>query len=117
MTRIEEIKEIILREELSIPNRQRQKVYRRFYLANLLRMEGLMLKEIGAILNKNHATIIHYIDSHRYWTRIKDRQYLNYTIDLMEIYPIKPSLKKAVLKVNSLRQLDNLKKRINDFVY
>jgi len=116
MTRIEEIKEIIAAEELNLPNRQREKVYRRFYLANLLRIEGLMLKEIGALLDKNHATIIHYIESHKYWTRIKDRQYLNYTIDLMEIYPIRPSLKKAILKVNSLRQLDNLKKKIDDFV-
>jgi len=116
MTKIEEITAIIAAEELNLPNRQREKVYRRFYLANLLRMEGLMLKEIGALLDKNHATIIHYIESHKYWTRIKDRQYLNYTIDLMEIYPIRPSLKKAILKVNSLRQLDNLKKKIDDFV-
>ena len=116
MTKIEEITAIIAAEELNLPNRQRDKVYRRFYLANLLRMEGLMLKEIGALLDKNHATIIHYIESHKYWTRIKDRQYLNYTIDLMEIYPIRPSLKKAILKVNSIRQLDNLKKKIDDFV-
>jgi hypothetical protein len=116
MTKIEEITAIIAAEELNLPNRQREKVYRRFYLANLLRIEGLMLKEIGALLDKNHATIIHYIESHKYWTRIKDRQYLNYTIDLMEIYPIRPSLKKAILKVNSLRQLDNLKKKIDDFV-
>jgi hypothetical protein len=34
----------------------------------------------------------------------------------MEIYPIRPSLKKAILKVNSIRQLDNLKKKIDDFV-
>ena len=116
MTKIEEITAIIAAEELNLPNRQKEKVYRRFYLANLLRMEGLMLKEIGALLNKNHPTIIHYIESHKYWTRIKDRQYLNYTIDLMEVYPIRPSLKKAILKVNSLRQLDNLKKKIDDFV-
>jgi len=116
MTKIEEITAIIAAEELNLPNRQREKVYRRFYLANLLRMEGLMLKEIGALLDKNHATIIHYIESHKYWTRIKDRQYLNYTIDLIEVYPIRPSLKKAILKVNSLRQLDNLKKKIDDFV-
>jgi hypothetical protein len=116
MTKIEEITAIIAAEELNLPNRQREKVYRRFYLANLLRIEGLMLKEIGALLDKNHATIIHYIESHKYWTRIKDRQYLNYTIDLMEIYPIRPSLKKAILKVNSIRQLDNLKKKIDDFV-
>jgi hypothetical protein len=75
-----------------------------------------MLKEIGALLDKNHATIIHYIESHKYWTRIKDRQYLNYTIDLMEIYPTRPTLRNEILKVKSLRQLDNLKKKIDDFV-
>jgi hypothetical protein len=116
MTKIEEITAIIAAEELNLPNRQRDKVYRRFYLANLLRMEGLMLKEIGALLDKNHATIIHYIDSHKYWTRVKDRQYLNYTIDLMEIYPTRPTLRNEILKVKSLRQLDNLKKKIDDFV-
>lgn len=117
MTKIEEIKQIIINEGLDLPNRNREAVYRRFYLANLLRMEGLMLKEIGSIFNKNHATIIHCIESHKYWTRIKDRQYLNHTFDLMENYPVRPSLKKAVLKVNSLRQLENLKKRIEDYVY
>ena len=116
MTKIEEITAIIAAEELNLPNRQREKVYRRFYLANLLRIEGLMLKEIGALLDKNHATIIHYIDSHKYWTRVKDRQYLNYTIDLMEIYPTRPTLRNEILKVKSLRQLDNLKKKIDDFV-
>jgi len=116
MNKIEEIKQIILQESLNLPNRQRDKVYRRFYLANLLRMEGLMLKEIGALLDKNHATIIHYIDSHKYWTRVKDRQYLNYTIDLMEIYPTRPTLRNEILKVKSLRQLDNLKKKIDDFI-
>ena len=117
MKLIEEIKQIILDEGLHLPNRERERVYRRFYLANLLRREGLMLKEIGGLLNKNHATIIHYIDSHKYWTRIKDRQYLNYTIDLMELYPSRPTLKQEILKIKSLRQLNNLKSKIDDFIY
>ena len=117
MTRIEEIKEIIIQEGLDKPNRQREKVYRKFYLANLLRKENLMLKEIGDILNKNHATIIHYIKSHKYWTKIKDEQYLDYTMDLMEMPQIKNTLKQEILKVKTLRQLNELKNKIDEFIY
>lgn len=117
MTRIDEIKEIILKEGLHIPNRQREKVYRRFYIANLLRREGLMLKEIGDILNRHHSSIIHYISSHKYWTKIKDEQYLEYTIDLMEMPPIKNTLKQEILKVKTIRQLNELKNKIDEFVY
>jgi len=117
MTRIEEIKEIIIQEGLNKPNRQREKVYRKFYLANLLRKENLMLKEIGDILNKNHATVIHYLKSHKYWTRIKDEQYLDYTMDLMEMPPIKNTLKQEILKIKTLRQLEELKNKIDEFIY
>jgi hypothetical protein len=117
MSRIEEIKEIIIQEGLHLKNRQRDKVYRRFYLAYLLRKEKLMLREIGAILNKNHATIIHYISSHKYWTKIKDEQYLEYTMDLMELPPIKNTLKEEILKVKTIRQLKELKNKIDEFVY
>jgi predicted CoA-binding protein len=34
----------------------------------------------------------------------------------MEIYPTRPTLRNEILKVKSLRQLDNLKKKIDDFV-
>jgi len=117
MIRIEEIKEIIIQEGLNKPNRQREKVYRKFYLANLLRKENLMLKEIGDILNKNHATVIHYLKSHKYWTRIKDEQYLDYTMDLMEMPPIKNTLKQEILKIKTLRQLEELKNKIDEFIY
>lgn len=117
MKRIDEIKQVIIDEGLDKPNRQRDKVYRRFYLAHLLRREKLMLREIGEIFNKTHATIIHSLESHKHWHRVKDEQYLNCTLDLRERFPIKITLRQEILKVNNMRELTDLKKKINKFVY
>jgi hypothetical protein len=117
MSRIEEIKQVIIEEGLDQPNRQRDKVYRRFYLAYLLRKEKLMLREIAEIFNKTHATMIHSIDSHKHWHRVRDEQYLNCTLDLREKFPIRITLRQEILKVKSMRELTDLKEKIKSFVY
>ena len=117
MSRIEEIKQVIIEEGLDLPNRQRDKVYRRFFLAHLLRKEKLMLREIGEIFNKSHATMIHSIESHKHWHRVRDEQYLNCTLDLRERFPIRVTLRQEILKVNSMRELTDLKKKIKSCLY
>lgn len=117
MTRIEEIKEIIIQEGLDQPNRNRDKVYRRFFLAYLLRKEKLMLREIGEIFNKSHATMIHSIDSHKHWHRVRDQQYLNCTIDLRERFPIRVTLRQEILRVNNMIELRELKEKIKNLLY
>ena len=117
MSRIEEIKEIIIQEGLHLPNRQRDKVYRRFYLTHLLRKEKLMYREIGLLFNKCHASIIHYNESHKHWHKVRDEQYLNCTLDLRERFPIRVTLRQEILKVNSMRELTDLKKKIKGCLY
>jgi hypothetical protein len=117
MSRIEEIKQLIIEEGLHLPNRQRDKVYRRFYLAHLLRKEKLMLREIGEIFNNTHATIIHSIESHKHWHRVRDEQYLNCTLDLRERFPIRITLRQEILKVNNMRELTDLKAKIKGCLY
>ena len=50
-------------EEINNSNRQRYNVYRRVIIANYISgaYPNLTLQEIGKLMNKNHATIIHYL--------------------------------------------------------
>jgi hypothetical protein len=117
MSRIEEIKQIIIEEGLTLPDRQPYKVYRRFYLTYLLRKENLILREIGEIFNKNHATIIHYLLRHDKLFRTKNKNYLSFTIDLREKVPIKKTLRQEILQVNSMQELTDLKNKIKSCLY
>ena len=55
-------------EEINNSNRQRYNVYRRVIIANYINgaYPNLTLQEIGKLMNKNHATIIHYLKSYRH---------------------------------------------------
>lgn len=114
---IEQIKEIVISEELNIACRDRRKVYRRFYLCYLLRKEKLTLKEIAKIFNKHHSTIIHAINSHNHWNKTKDQEYLMNTLDLREMFPIRPILRDVILKVNNMNELLDIKEKIKKHVY
>jgi hypothetical protein len=61
--------------------------------------------------------MIHSIESHKHWHRVRDEQYLNVTLDLRERFPIRVTLRQEILKVNSMRELTDLKKKIKNFLY
>jgi len=50
-------------EEINNSSRQRVNVYKRVIIANYISgaYPNLTLQEIGKLMNKNHATIIHYL--------------------------------------------------------
>ena len=50
-------------EEINNSSRQRVNVYKRVIMANYISgaYPNLTLQEIGKLMNKNHATIIHYL--------------------------------------------------------
>jgi len=61
-------------EEINNSNRQRYNVYRRVIIANYINgaYPNLTLQEIGNLMNKNHATIIHYLKSYNQLLLYKD---------------------------------------------
>ncbi len=61
-------------EEINNSNRQRYNVYRRVIMANYISgaYPNLTLQEIGKLMNKNHATIIHYLKSYNQLLLYKD---------------------------------------------
>jgi hypothetical protein len=61
---VEKIKELIIQDDLHLPDRYRDKVYKRAYLYSILREEGWHLAKIGRLFKRNHATIINALKVH-----------------------------------------------------
>lgn len=121
---MEEIIQYIEENKLNSKDRYRHIVYKRFYLSNLLRNNGLTLQEIGKIFKKDHATIMYGIKIHKDFMSINDSIYIqhtekerllfenldhNYSLvdDIMGCYSI------PVLKKIKFRLRNNLYKELN----
>ncbi len=76
---MEEIIKYIEDNKLNSKDRYRHIVYKRFYLSNLLRNNGLTLQEIGKIFKKDHATIMYGIKIHKDFMSINDSIYIEHT--------------------------------------
>lgn len=61
---IQQIKELIIQDELATKSRQRDRIYKRSYLYAILRDEGWNLSQIGRLFNRNHATVINGLKSY-----------------------------------------------------
>jgi chromosomal replication initiation ATPase DnaA len=58
---IEKALEIIEEYDLTSKSRKREMVYKRAFLTKYLRSYGISFEKIGRMLNKNHATCVHYV--------------------------------------------------------
>ena len=72
----------IAKYQLDTNSRNRSYVYKRYYVMYRLNKCNVSLTQIGKMLNRHHATVIHGIRMHRRWTRQKDAVYAH------EISPI-----------------------------
>ena len=77
MTEVKFLKEQITKYQLATNSRNRSYVYKRYYVMYRLNKCKLTLSEIGRLMNRHHATVIHGIKMHRRWSRQKDKVYLN----------------------------------------
>jgi len=77
MTELKFLKEQITKYQLATNSRNRSYVYKRYYIMYRLNKCNLSLSEIGRLMNRHHATVIHGIRMHRRWTRMKDKVYLH----------------------------------------
>lgn len=106
--------------DLKARHRYRHYTYKRFYLYNLLREEGLTLYEIAAMFNRDHASVIHGLKTHHDLISIKDKIYLDYIEELMlifENYNEGHVLVDDIMNCFCLKQLRKIKFRIKNNLY
>ena len=77
MTELNFLKEQITKHQLDNNSRHRSYVYKRYYIMYRLNKCKVSLTQIGKMLNRHHATVIHGIRMHRRWSRMNDEVYLN----------------------------------------
>jgi hypothetical protein len=81
---IDFLKEQIAKYQLDTNSRNRSYVYKRYYVMYRLNKCKLTLSEIGRLMNRHHATVIHGIKMHRRWSRMQDKVYLHEIEPLVE---------------------------------
>jgi len=77
MKEINFLKLQITKYQLDTDSRNRAYVYKRYYVMYRLNKCKVSLTQIGKMLNRHHATVIHGIRMHRRWTRMQDKVYLH----------------------------------------
>ena len=77
MKEIDFLKEQITKYKLDTNSRNRSYVYKRYYIMYRLNKCKVSLTQIGKMLNRHHATVIHGIRMHRRWSRQLDKVYLH----------------------------------------
>ena len=77
MTELKFLKEQITKYQLATNSRNRSYVYKRYYVMYRLNKCKVSLTQIGKMLNRHHATVIHGIKMHRRWSRQQDKVYLH----------------------------------------
>jgi IS30 family transposase len=77
MKELDFLKEQIAKYQLDTNSRNRSYVYKRYYVMYRLNKCNVSLTQIGKMLNRHHATVIHGIRMHRRWSRQLDRVYLH----------------------------------------
>ena len=71
------LKSQIVKYQLDTNCRNRAYVYKRYYVMYRLNKCKVSLTQIGKMLNRHHATVIHGIRMHRRWSRQLDKVYLH----------------------------------------
>ena len=84
MTEVKFLKQQITKYQLATNSRNRSYVYKRYYVMYRLNKCKLTLSEIGRLMNRHHATVIHGIKMHRRWSRQQDKVYLHEIEPLVE---------------------------------
>lgn len=116
----EKIIEYVKQENLASTDRDRDTCYRRFYLYNILRMQGLSYQAIGKIFNKDHATVMYGVKTHDNLTSVKDWIYIETTEkERLMFDKLSPEydLIDDILKCHSLENLKKIKFRIRNNLY
>jgi hypothetical protein len=115
MTRLEEVQYVIEKYDLKQKGRYMHMIYKRYYLYNVLKKDGMTLSQIGRLFNQSHCTVLNGIKKHEDYMAYKDSAYMLHTRDLREIFVLpqcyKP-LKQRILEIYTIEKLEKLKEQI-----
>lgn len=111
---IKEIKDYARKNDLSGTGRQRQKVYERVILSNILRQEcNATLFEIGRVFKRDHATIIHYLKTYQMLSVYSDFRQLEERIrELLDFV----GLEEKLMRCETLEDFINLREAVKQEV-
>lgn len=113
---------VIEKFELTNKTRKREKVYQRAYLMAKLRQMGCTLDYIGSLFGKDHATVVHNIKTHNYFTKVGDLEYRLAVAAVKETYKnmnkeIQSNIYDDVLTANDFNDLLTIKEKIHNGLY
>jgi hypothetical protein len=113
---IQQVKELMIQDDLHLADRYRDKVYKRAYLYSILREEGWHLSKIGRLFNRTHASIINALKVHDSFYQ-KDKIYMrhikHYDLIFKPIVELqKDSIFDDVMNCNNTTQLRMIKEKI-----
>lgn len=116
---LHKVKSVIQSFELNKENRDREHVYKRAYVYSRLRETGMSYSAIGRFFGHNHATVMHGIRNHEFYTKMNDAFYLNCIREIRkEFEPEKyRDIFRDVLNCNNSTELALIKKRIENKEY
>jgi len=108
--------------ELKSNSRKRDKVYQRAFLMAKLRQMGCTLDYIGGLFGKNHATVLHNIENHKYFTKTADLEYRLSIAPVKETYKnmnaeIQANIFDDVISANDYEDLLTIKEKIHKGLY
>jgi hypothetical protein len=108
--------------ELKSNSRKRDKVYQRAFLMAKLRQMGCTLDYIGGLFGKNHATVLHNIENHKYFTKTADLEYRLSIAPVKETYKnmnaeIQANIFDDVISANDYEDLLTIKEKIHNGMY
>lgn len=113
---------VIEQFDLKGKHRKREKVYQRAYLMAKLRQMGCTLEYIGSLFGKNHATVLHNIETHKHFTKVSDLEYRLAITPVRETYKnmnaeIQANIFDDVLTANDYEDLLTIKEKIHNGMY
>lgn len=120
---INKVQYLIEKDGLNERNRKREIMYRKCYLQSKLRESGMNLREIGAMFNQHHASIIHNIRTHHIMSEMYSSIYSAEISEYVEeLTGIKVELKQRdliddIVNCKSMYQLRVIKRRIKEKKY
>ena len=115
MSRLEEVQYVIEKHDLKEKGRYMHMIYKRYYLYNVLRKDGMTLSQIGRLFNQSHCTVLNGIKKHEDYMDYKDPAYMLHTRDLREIFVLPQyymPLKQTILEIYTIEKLEILKEQI-----
>ncbi len=126
MNRLQLIKEVIAKYDLTQKSRVRDVLFKRYYVYNELRYLGFSLSQIGRVFDKTHATVLHGLRVHKDLTSYRDTDYLAETCvvqayldgselpDISKVFKTQKDydLKTDILKATNLASFKRVQRRI-----